>query len=129
MRRYLSPAFSERSLKDQEDLITSVIDRFVERIGEHGVRSVNLTMWFNLMTFDVMGELAFGQSFGGVDSGKMNPWITVVLDSMSQATTSDALGRFPLLGLLWTKINPGWLKRLQAGSRLHEKNTLQVVEK
>ena len=34
MRNYLSSAFSERSLKDQEHLIAKVIDRFIEKLGE-----------------------------------------------------------------------------------------------
>lgn len=54
MRRYLRDAFSDRSLRDQEYLISEVIDRFVERIGEEGKDSqgIDIVMWFNLATFD-----------------------------------------------------------------------------
>lgn len=56
MRRYLRDAFSDRSLRGQEHLISEVIDRFVERIGEEGKDSagVDIVMWFNLATFDSM---------------------------------------------------------------------------
>lgn len=54
MRRYLREAFSDRSLRDQEHLISLVIDRFIERIGEKGKDSagIDIVMWFNLATFD-----------------------------------------------------------------------------
>lgn len=72
MRRYLRDAFSDRSLREQEHLISEVIDRFVDRIGEESKSQsgLDIVLWFNLMTFDIIGSLAFGQSFGGVDSGK-----------------------------------------------------------
>lgn len=56
MRRYLRDAFSDRSLRDQEYLISEVIDRFVERIGEEGKdkAGIDIVMWFNLATFDSM---------------------------------------------------------------------------
>lgn len=53
MRKFLSRAFSEQSLREQEDMISSVITKFVERIGEVSEKegSADLTKWFNLMTF------------------------------------------------------------------------------
>ncbi|CAI0645612.1 unnamed protein product [Colletotrichum noveboracense] len=71
MRRYLRDAFSDRSLREQEYLISQVIDHFIDRIGEEGGKpdGIDIVMWFNLTTFDIIGSLAFGQSFGGVSSG------------------------------------------------------------
>lgn len=54
MRRYLRDAFSDRSLREQEYLISEVIDRFVDRIGEEGKdkSGIDIVRWFNLATFD-----------------------------------------------------------------------------
>lgn len=73
MRKFLSNAFSDRSLKEQEHLVAEVIDEFVEQVGKLGMSSngIDLTNWFNLLTFDIIGELAFGESFNGVKSGKI----------------------------------------------------------
>lgn len=73
MRRYLRDAFSDRSLREQEHLISEIIDHFVDRIGveSDSQLAIDLVLWFNLMTFDIIGSLAFGQSFGGVDSGML----------------------------------------------------------
>lgn len=70
MRKYLSNAFSERSLADQESLIAEIIDRFIVQIGgERGRQGVNMVQWFNMLTFDVIGSLAFGETFKGVETG------------------------------------------------------------
>lgn len=129
MRKYLSNAFSDRSLKEQEYLISGVIDQFIEQIGKLGADGIDITMWFNLMTFDVIGELAFGESFGGVASGKLHFWIAIVVESMAKASLSDTLSRFPLLGKLYLTLNPGWLKSLTDGSAKHESHTLKLVER
>ena len=106
-------------------LIFGVIDQ----IGKLGGDGIDLNMWFNLMTFDVIGELMFGESFGGAASGRMHYWIAVVLASMGQSSLSDTLSRFPLLGRVYTKLNPGWLGGLVEGSAKHESYTLELVKK
>lgn len=60
MRRYLRDAFSDRSLRDQEYLISEVVDRFVERIGEEGEDNagIDIVRWFNLATFDSKSLIA-----------------------------------------------------------------------
>lgn len=68
MRKYLSHAFSDRSLKEQEFLISEVVDLFVEQIGKEGAatgQGIDLVTWFNLTTFDIITSLAFGDSFKG----------------------------------------------------------------
>ncbi|KAJ5870148.1 benzoate 4-monooxygenase cytochrome P450 [Penicillium solitum] len=131
MRRFLSTAFSDRSLREQEGLITSTIDKFVQKVGEVGShpQGVDLTNWFNLLTFDIIGDLAFGESFGGVDTGKTHPWISVVLESMGQASLSDTIQRFPWMGRLYMRLNPEWARRLIAGSIKHESNTMDLVKR
>ncbi|KAK3946266.1 cytochrome P450 [Diplogelasinospora grovesii] len=127
MRRYLSSAFSDRSLREQEHLVAHHVDAFVEQVGR--LREVDMTTWFNLMTFDIIGDLAFGVSFGGIQSGKLHPWITVVSESVGQASLADTIGRFPTLGKLYMRLNPGWLHKLSRGSAKHEKLTLELIER
>lgn len=74
MRKYLSRAFSDKSLQDQEYLVQEMVDLFIERIGTHGAKEggINMVMWFNLLTFDIVGSLAFGETFGGLESGNLS---------------------------------------------------------
>lgn len=71
MRKFISHAFSDRSLKDHERLVAEVVDELIVQLGMHGSgeKGTDIVMWTNLTTFDIIGSLAFGQSFGGVESG------------------------------------------------------------
>lgn len=75
MRKYLSHAFSDRSLKEQEILVSEVVDEFIQKLGTEGTgpEGTDMVMWFNLTTFDIIGSLAFGESFEGVKSGMHHP--------------------------------------------------------
>ena len=74
MRKYLSRAFSDKSLTDQEYLVQEMVELFIDRIEKHGAKEggINMVMWFNLLTFDIIGSLAFGEPFGGLESGKLS---------------------------------------------------------
>jgi len=61
--------------------------------------------------------------------GTVHFWISVVLESMGQAGLSDFLGRFPLLGRIFMKVNPGWLAKLAAGSAKHESYTVDLINR
>lgn len=75
MRKYLSSAFSDRSLREQEYLVAEVVDQFIEMLdnssGKEGGngKELDLVNAFTLTTSDIIGSLAFGESFGGVASG------------------------------------------------------------
>lgn len=86
MRAQLGNAFSDRSLRDQECLINEPNDLFIDQIGKLGncPQGIDIVMWFNLLTFDVIGSLAFGESFGGLESAKFHEWIQLAVGSMKQ---------------------------------------------
>lgn len=70
MRKYLSHAFSARSLTEQECLISKTVDAFIRRIGEDGAKGIDIVMAFTLMSFDIIGDLGFGESFQGIESSR-----------------------------------------------------------
>lgn len=72
MRKMLSPAFSQRALLEQENIISGIIDRFVRIVGEKappGSKGINMTKWFEMSSFDILGEMAFGESFHSLEAG------------------------------------------------------------
>lgn len=77
-RRLLSHAFSEKGLRDQEPHIRRHVDLLIEnltRIAKSGEKA-DMVEWFNMVTFDVIGNLAFGSSFNCLeDGGKLHDWI------------------------------------------------------
>ncbi|KAJ6092284.1 cytochrome P450 [Penicillium canescens] len=68
MRKMLSAAFATKSLVEQEHIISDAVDNFITRIGanEGQAKGLNMTKWFEMVSFDVLGEMAFGQSFDSV---------------------------------------------------------------
>ncbi|KAL4922538.1 cytochrome P450 [Aspergillus aurantiobrunneus] len=131
MRKFLAAAFSDRSLREQEGLVTQVIDEFIAQVSRRGnsTEGVDMTMWTNLLTFDIIGELAFGESFHGLETGTLHFWIAVVLESMGQAGLSDFLKRFPVLGRVFLKLNPRWMNRLMDGAVKHQSYTIGLVKR
>ena len=71
MKRSLQGAFSAQSLREQEGIIQYSIDKFIDAVGIQGTsnKGINMTEWFEMIAFDILGEMAFGESFGCVEQG------------------------------------------------------------
>ncbi|KAI1734041.1 cytochrome P450 monooxygenase-like protein [Xylaria scruposa] len=154
-RKALSHAFSAKSLRDQEEIVQKYVDGFVQqlaKLGEHGAKALNVPETFNWLTFDVIGDLSFGEPFGGVAKGETHVWIKVILDSVLHMQTTFLRKRLPLLNPIMPYILPKGStekvkthrefskrlsqKRLQMGdtgradffSHMLKKNTMSVQE-
>lgn len=71
MKRSLAPAFSAKALSEQEQIVHETIDVFVEKLGKIGgpnSSGLNMTKWYEMIAFDVLGEMV-GESFGSVGDG------------------------------------------------------------
>ncbi|KAK1977249.1 cytochrome P450 monooxygenase-like protein [Colletotrichum cereale] len=130
MRRYLASAFSDRSLKSQEPLIAEFADRLVDKLGEAGrdAQGTNIVMWFNLVTFDIIGSLAFGKDFGGVEEGKEHFWVSIVTKSLRLGALADCFRRFPALAAIAQTVFSGLVDKLMTESRTHQKYTMDLVQ-
>ncbi|KAI1135028.1 putative toxin biosynthesis cytochrome P450 monooxygenase [Hypoxylon sp. FL0543] len=93
-RRQLAPAFSERALREQEPIITDYIDRSMERLGENAQAGtpVDLSSWFNFVTFDIIGDLTFGHDvFGCVEKSRYHPLISELLARLQMLVVAIAI--------------------------------------
>ncbi|KAH0370261.1 benzoate 4-monooxygenase cytochrome P450, partial [Aureobasidium melanogenum] len=131
MRAQLGNAFSDKSLREQEGLINEPIDMFIEQIGKlgSGTQGVDIVIWFNFMTFDIIGSLAFGESFGGLESAKFNEWIQLAVGSMKQGALGDSLGRYPTIAAIVKKLFPGVIDKILQDTRKHEAHTKNLVRR
>ncbi|PGH15628.1 hypothetical protein AJ80_05493 [Polytolypa hystricis UAMH7299] len=77
-RRVWSKAFSENALRGYEARVQRYNEQLIEQIGASCGQPIDMTKWFNFYSFDVMGDLGFGQSFGMLGSGGMH-WAIQVL--------------------------------------------------
>lgn len=72
MKKSLSAAFSTKALVQQESIVMRCVDGFVQRLGADGAseNGLNMTKWFEMIAFDILGEMAFGETFHCVENGK-----------------------------------------------------------
>ncbi|KAI0022327.1 cytochrome P450 [Xylariomycetidae sp. FL0641] len=108
-RRYLSHAFSAKSIRDDEVVVQKYIDMFIEQVGKlggPGTQGLNVSETFNWITFDIIGDLTFGEPFNAVAEGKSNFWISLVVRATLFGWLSGAQYRFPFLKLIMPLVTP-----------------------
>lgn len=57
---------------EQEAIIAQAVDDFITRIGQLGEpssRGLNMTKWYEMLAFDILGEMAFGETFHCIETG------------------------------------------------------------
>ena len=67
MRRMLSFAFSTSNIMRNEDVLMRRTNEFLNQIGnregENGKKGIDIVKKFNYLTFHIMGEMSFGDSW------------------------------------------------------------------
>ncbi|RAL15855.1 cytochrome P450 [Aspergillus homomorphus CBS 101889] len=102
-RKALSHAFSAKGLQAQEPLINSYIDKLIARLQDIAESQLpaDMTKWYNLATFDIIGDLAFGEPFGGLESSKYHHWVATVFESVKLIPFTMLKDQYPMIfGLL-----------------------------
>lgn len=108
-RKALSYAFSERALREQEPFVKAYVDLLVQRLkelaataGPSASTTVDLVEWYNFTTFDIIGDLAIGQSFNCLRGSKYHEWVhgfwsTIKLGAFVRAMALSTHSAFPQL--------------------------------
>jgi cytochrome P450 len=84
MRRLISHAFSDAALRQQESIMSHYFELLVTQLKkkvdgpEKGV--VDMALWYNSLTFDIIGDMCFGESFGALESGVHHKWMSNLLE-------------------------------------------------
>jgi len=97
LRKGFAPSFSEKGIRNQEHLIQQYVSLLIKGIAKHSTnaagkaQAVNMTAWFNWITFDIIGELLFAEPWGCLENASWHPWVIALLVSIKQVTTMEAL--------------------------------------
>lgn len=120
LRRTMAHGFSERSMREQQPLIKGYVDLLVRKLREKGEGGgkVDMAAWYNYTTFDVIGDLAFGEryvvsfigiwrlkgtmltlagSFGCLDNSDYHPWVKAIFEVARAGTVFQSLAHYPVL--------------------------------
>ncbi|KAF6807631.1 cytochrome p450 [Colletotrichum sojae] len=114
LRRSLAHGFSERSMRDQQPIIMKYVDLLMERLREHGAggdKALDLAAWYNYTTFDVIGDLAFGEAFGCLDGSDYHPWVRAIFQLARVGTVLQTATHYPFIKTLMMALVPESVKR------------------
>lgn len=118
-RRLLSYAFSDRALRDQESLVTGYVDTMIRKLKEKAQQSttcserpkINIKDWINYTSFDITGDLTFGESFDCLKDSKLHPWIALIFNSIEALTIMGIVNQLPLLSTVVQRLIPQYIKQ------------------
>lgn len=113
VRRLLSHAFSTKALEEQQPLITSYVDLLVRGLKEKAVQPQDMVVWFNWTTFDIIGDLTFGESFHCLQNQRLHPWIETTNEGIRISVVMNALRRYDMQSVLMNLIPKKQLKKFE----------------
>ena len=131
MSRLYGGAFSRGFLNEMEPMIIGYIDRFIGHVrsktADDGV--VDLTFGYSSMTFDIIGDLAFGQGFGAIGMETPHMFIRELNESLGFTSLIEAIKRFPPLGPIARVLFGGQVARLEEIAPKGGDFALEVMKK
>ncbi|KAK0640198.1 NAD-dependent protein deacetylase hst2-1 [Lasiodiplodia hormozganensis] len=130
LRRIFSNAFSDRALKLQEPLIKRYVDQLVDLMRrttkENGDAKLDMVKLYNCTTFDIMGDLTFGEPLGLLEQSEYTPWVRAVFGSIKAQHLARIMMEYPVLGKLAVLFTP---KGLDEQVRVHFQHSADRVDR
>lgn len=109
-RRLISEGFSDKSLREQEPIIRKYVDLLMQRMRENAGTVINLNAWFNYTTFDIIGDLTFGEPFDCLKNSRLHPWINFLFSQLHMMLYGQITAEMGVLGTLIEALAPQRLK-------------------
>ncbi|KAL2071881.1 hypothetical protein VTL71DRAFT_13116 [Oculimacula yallundae] len=115
LRRVMIHAFSESALQEQEPIVTKYCDLLISRLHSQmeAKQIVDIAAWLNFTSFDIIGDLTFGESFDALDKGEEHWWMSTIFNGFKMGVlvrtakeymtapfgslVFSALGKFPVV--------------------------------
>ncbi|KAF1923390.1 cytochrome P450 monooxygenase [Didymella exigua CBS 183.55] len=107
-RKTVSHAFSDKALREQEELLKSYVSLLVEKLQgiAAGQLQADLVQWYNFTTFDIMADLTFGESLNQLSDSGYHPWVWAVFSHIKLISLSRVCREWPGLSELFQNLLP-----------------------
>ncbi len=128
MRGLLRGAFTEKALRDQGHIIEYYVKLLISSLREKassGV-SVNMVDWFNYTTFDIIGDLGFGEPFDCLKTNAYHPWVSLITDYLRIFSLAAATRFYPLVEIVSMKMIP---KKVREDVQNHHQLSIEKVHR
>lgn len=86
VRRKILPAFSDKALSEQTDILQHFTGLLIRKLREKveapgSSKSVDMFEWYIWTTFDLIGDLAFGEPFNCLEAASFTEWVALVFNA------------------------------------------------
>lgn len=102
-------------MREQEGLIRGYVDTLIGKLRGEIARmdkpAVDIKNWMNYTTFDITGDLMFGESFDCLKDSQLHPWIQLIFSSIKALAYAGVVQQFPVLRTLLEAFIPREVKR------------------
>lgn len=104
-RKLLSNSFSANGMKDMQPRVQAFAELLITGLKEETAKNeggketkhyTDMVQWYNWTTFDLIGSLAFGSSFGCLEHRREHPWIKAVFGGVKFAYLISGLRHYKL---------------------------------
>ncbi|KAH8160454.1 hypothetical protein CIB48_g7779 [Xylaria polymorpha] len=111
LRKALSPGFSDASLRAQGPMIAKYVHLMMQRLKTKSQQGpVDMELWYRYVVFDIICDLAVGESFHCLESDGLHPLATIINPVLGLVAKGN-------IRLHKEMVKPLMEKRLQAGDR------------
>ena len=120
VRRLLAHAFSRRALHEQETLLHTYVDLLIQKLHEKvsspSTEALDINRWFNFTTFDLIGDLAFGEPFDCLQNKEYHWWVSLMFDAVRLSVYVKLFFYYPFLKVLLKLGLPAYLMERRRAS-------------
>ncbi|KAL1793786.1 hypothetical protein ACET3X_008768 [Alternaria dauci] len=94
-RRLLAHAFSDAAIKEQEALIRQYVDKLFVQLRKQATlqEPTDMLKWYNFTTFDIIGDLAFGEPFHCLEDSDYHPFIAMIFVGIRKRREQKEMSR------------------------------------
>jgi cytochrome P450 len=117
-RRAIDPGFTERAVLMQESIVQKYVEKLITKIrtmadaNPDKAATINVVQFYNYVTFDLIGDLAFGESFRCFENEGYHPWMALIFNSLRAATQVATLRFYPPLDSILQAMIPANVKKM-----------------
>jgi averantin hydroxylase len=101
-RKLFSHSFSDKGMRDMQPRIQGFVDLLLSGLKDEAKTTgyTDIMKWYNWTTFDLIGELAFGESFHCLETKTTDPWIDSVFGNVKAVPIMHMIRVYGLAALL-----------------------------
>lgn len=133
LRRQISHGFSDRAMRAQEaGVLRGHIDQLITqlRARSQSGEALDLCGWYNFTTFDIIGELAFGEPFGCLQSGELHEWVATLFELTKLGTYMQTAIHYPAIKMALINMIPKGMREVlkHHDAFTHEKVSKRIAQ-